>query len=69
MSPEERLKICKACPLWKMTSWGGVCDGDKYINAVGDVSYFPRDGYVQGCNCRLNYKTKDPFSHCNAGKW
>ncbi len=64
---EKRLEICKKCPLWSETSTGPVCNNGKFINKNGEWSYFPKSGYVKGCGCKLNYKTKNPNAHCIIG--
>ena len=66
---EERLKICEQCPLWKDTEYGPICNPHKWINPKdGRSSFFPKDGYVQGCNCRIKQKASNIDSHCIAGK-
>lgn len=33
---QERIEICKKCPLYKEHSlYGAVCDGNKYISPDG----------------------------------
>ena len=67
---EKRLEICKQCPLWKETINGPICNPNKWINPQdGKSSYFPKDGYIKGCNCLLKHKAADPKSKCIAGKW
>ncbi len=71
MDKEERLKICKTCPLVKMDSiYGPVCDSSKYMNkATGETSRLPHTGWVRGCACKLRWKAANPTAHCVAGKW
>lgn len=71
---ELRTKICEQCPLYKVTfikDWfGGICDSNKYLNPqTNQVSYFPGEGFVQGCSCRVNAKTRVLDAKCVAGKW
>lgn len=67
---EERLNICKQCPLWKETINGPICNPNKWINPEdGKTSYFPKDGYIKGCACLLKHKAADPKSKCIIGKW
>ena len=63
---EERLAICKQCPLWKVDDfYGPVCNSAKYIAPDGkESSYFKKAGYVKGCGCRLQHKASNPMNHC-----
>ena len=71
MTAEERLKICESCPIVKIDpTYGPICDNTKWIDPkTNEVSRFPRVGWIKGCNCKLRWKTKNPTSHCVAGKW
>lgn len=70
MTPEERLNICKKCPLWTETEYGPICNSNLYISKDGKkTSHFPKLGYVQGCNCKLNYKVLNPLNHCVINLW
>lgn len=66
---DRRMTICKACPLFKETTVGPICNPALWINAEGKTSDHELDGYVKGCRCRLNAKTKTMNSHCVIGKW
>ena len=35
MEPEERMEICKACPLYKESTLGPRCDSHRYISPDG----------------------------------
>ena len=64
-----RLQICYRCPLYS-TKLGGVCNSRLWLNVnTGDVSTVKKPGYVNGCSCRLNSKTRLPHAKCPAGKW
>ncbi len=68
---QERLEICKTCPLFKRT-WEGNhrCDGSKYMDPeTKQVSYLPKKGWIKGCNCYCEMKAQNPSSHCVAGLW
>ena len=66
---EERMKICKVCPIYS-TRLGGVCNGNLYLNpSNGDVSSYKKSGYVQGCFCRIKAKASIANEHCPANKW
>lgn len=68
---EERMNICKKCPIYKEHSiHGGICDSSKYISKDGQRwSYFKKDGFVKGCGCKLNNKTKYSTNHCIIDLW
>jgi hypothetical protein len=58
---EERLAICKVCPLYiKETN---RCDTHNYI--AHSITGNP----VKGCGCKLLQKTKNYNSNCPAMKW
>ena len=69
MTAEERMEICRNCPLYEITSSGPRCNPAKYINSEGKTSWLPKKGYVKGCNCLLTHKTQNPNAHCVAGLW
>ena len=67
---EERLEICRECPIFIEASYGPVCDNNKWINPkTNESSLFPLKGYVRGCGCRLNAKTTLKDNHCIVNKW
>lgn len=64
-----RLNICKECPLYSMGVLGAICNSKRYLNPeTNEVSYFPEEGFIRGCNCLLETKTKNPSNHCVCGK-
>lgn len=66
---EKRLKICKECPIYS-SDWGGTCNRKLWLDPkTNAVSMREREGYVQGCGCRLLAKTTLPGASCVAGKW
>lgn len=66
---EERMQICKSCPLFK-TTFGGQCNPKLWLDPdTGGVSTKSRDGYYKGCGCALLKKTKVRYAHCPAHKW
>ena len=70
MSAEERLAICKKCPLCRITDMGLKCDDRKWISKDGSqASFFKKDGWVRGCGCYLIQKTKNPNNHCIINLW
>lgn len=67
---EKRIAICKACPLFKQTKTGPVCNPKLYLDPVtNEYSMIEREGYFKGCGCRLNAKTRDEDSKCPSSKW
>lgn len=66
---ESRLMVCLSCPLYA-NRLGGLCNNKLWLNPVtGDISTSPKDGYKNGCGCRLNAKTKLLNAVCPLGKW
>lgn len=66
---QERIQICKQCPLLS-PKFGGVCNNKLFLNPKNnDVSLIPVEGYFKGCGCRINSKTRLPNAKCPAGKW
>ena len=64
-----RMDICRRCPLF-LNELGGICNPRLYLNVeTGDVSTKKKDGYVNGCGCRLSAKTRLSGSKCPNGKW
>lgn len=66
-----RLKVCRECPLYKKSIViGEVCSSTKWYNPItGDERTSAKDGYINGCGCRLNAKTRLANAVCPAGKW
>ena len=70
MTTEERLEICRNCPIMRMTEYGMKCDDRKWISPDGEEgSFFKKDGWKHGCGCLLGAKTKNPNNHCVVRKW
>lgn len=66
---KERMKICLECPLYS-SRLGGQCNNRLWLNVeTGDISTINKFGYVRGCGCILNSKTRVPEAHCPVGKW
>lgn len=69
---EERMYICKRCPLFKETKTGPICNNGLILNPITNdhrpaMEKIP--GYIKGCGCRLEAKTRDPKASCPAKKW
>lgn len=66
---KSRLKICYSCPLYS-DKLGGICNSKLWLNPnTGDVSTKAKEGYIRGCSCRVNSKTRLPEAKCVTGKW
>jgi hypothetical protein len=49
---------------------GEVCNSKLWYNPeTEDVSTVQKDGYSNGCGCRLKAKTTLPNATCPVGKW
>lgn len=68
---EERLKICRKCPIYSEVPIAGpMCSSNKWISEDGtQVSDEEKEGYKQGCGCRLSAKTRLINAHCIVFKW
>lgn len=66
---EKRMSICRECPLFKKQYNGNHrCDGGKYMNPeTKETSYLPKKGFVRGCNCVCEVKSRNPNASCVAG--
>lgn len=66
----ERLEICKNCPLGLETARGLICNPKLYINKEDktSISKIPKMGYVRGCACLMSTKAKQEYAKCIVGK-
>lgn len=66
---QERIKICKKCPLYS-DKFGGLCDPKKCWNTVKNTSEdFPGKNIKCGCGCRLSAKLRLKNTECVLNKW
>lgn len=67
----ERMSICKECPLYLQTPMGSKCNPRLYISVKDKttLSDRPRLGFRNGCNCLLDRKLHLPNAKCVVGKW
>lgn len=66
---ESRIHICKKCPLYS-PKLGGLCNNRLWYNTkTNEVSTEKKDGFKNGCGCRLKAKTTISASSCPIGKW
>lgn len=71
MTAEEKMAICRQCPLYKEDiNRGAICNSKLYLSKVDGktTSMFPRANFVKGCSCNLDHKTKNNNGSCPAGK-
>ena len=61
---EERISICKSCPLYCNTPLGEWCTPFIYVNDEGETSSEYKEGYINGCGCYLNGKTRGIDNEC-----
>lgn len=67
---KERMKICMACPLYKVDSvFGAICNPGLYINTKDETSKEAKAGFVKGCGCVLGSKTRVDEAECVIKKW
>lgn len=67
---ENRISICKECPLFSKQWFGYICNNNLWINPeTNDVIDYEDEGYTRGCGCRLEAKTRDIESECPINKW
>lgn len=66
-----RMNICKKCPLYTISELlGPLCNSKLYLNVdTNKTSELPREGYKNGCGCRLEAKTRLKDNHCPLNKW
>lgn len=66
---KSRMQICLSCPLYSPIL-GGICNSKLWLDPLtGEVSTNKKDGYVNGCECRLSAKTRLTDAKCPANKW
>ena len=67
----KRIAICKKCKLYKVDGiFGPVCNSGLYLNPKTDeTSRTKKIGFIKGCGCNLNAKTRVPEAKCTVDKW
>lgn len=68
---ENRMKICKECPLYLDSPMGARCNSRLYLSEADKktVSDRPKLGFRAGCGCLLERRTKLLHAKCVIGKW
>ena len=66
-----RVTICKSCPLYKIDPLlGEICNSKLYLNPdTNQTSTYPRQGYINGCSCRIQAKSRLISAKCPLNKW
>ena len=66
-----RMPICKKCPLYTDdVVFHGKCDAKKYYNPnTNELSNLPKEGFINGCGCKLSAKTRLKEAKCVLNKW
>ena len=70
----KRRPICNSCPLLTTKEILGieteVCNSDLYLNPkTNEVSTEAKNGFYQGCSCRIGAALRVKDKKCPAGKW
>lgn len=66
---EQRIKICKNCPLYS-DKLGGICDSKKCWDIIKNTpESFPGKNIICGCGCRLPAKLRLKNAKCVLNKW
>lgn len=71
---QKRLDICKTCPLYMESDIGPRCNPNMWVNPNNqkEYAYVQKEGYIQGCGCRLTAKATldvDSGGVCPADFW
>lgn len=68
---EERMAICRKCGLFLDSApIGPICNNKRFIDPItGNTSNSMKVGYIKGCGCRLNAKTRLKDNSCIIGLW
>ena len=67
---KARLDICSKCPLLKKGKYGLVCNPNLFLDPETDeTSAVSKEGYIRGCGCRLQAKSRLAEATCPANKW
>ena len=63
-----RMAVCKECVLYDPNS--KRCNSKKCYNPeTGEIRQFPGKGFICGCNCFMEKKSRVPSARCVLNKW
>jgi hypothetical protein len=67
----DRMLICRNCKLiLESRLFGEICNSSLCLNvATNHTSTVEKVGFICGCGCILNSKTRVREAHCPVGKW
>lgn len=65
---DQRIAICKKCPLYESGPLGPICSSRKCVKG-DEVFKYPEPGATCGCGCRLSAKTRLKGATCVLNKW
>lgn len=68
---DDRMKICRECPLFDTSSiLGPVCSSKKcYDPETKEVFLYPKSGAICGCGCAMEKASRVKNKKCVLGKW
>lgn len=68
---EQRINICRNCPLYKETVLGPICNNKWLDLDTGEVfeNRIDNKNMIKGCKCRLESKTRLEKAKCPASYW
>ena len=67
---KKRMAICSKCELLTDSVLGKMCNSKMYINPITkEVSFKKLNGFIKGCGCILESKTRVKEAACPGGKW
>lgn len=65
---DKRMAICKQCPLYDKEK--DKCDSRKCYNKdTHEVTTYPQDGFICGCGCFMQKKSRVKNAKCVLSKW
>jgi hypothetical protein len=70
----ERKPICNKCKLKIkikiMDTHTEICNPNLYLNPeTNEIIDYPKEGFKNGCGCRLEASTRTKDKICPLGKW
>ena len=64
----KRLELCRKCPLFVSSLAGIRCNSNMWMNPkTQELSDNWKEGFVNGCGCRLEAKTRTPLQKDDNG--
>lgn len=68
---KERLEICRSCKLCRVDKFfGEICSSKRWLNLeTNEISKVYKEGFVNGCGCVMELKSRVPEAKCIINKW